>query len=95
MGNTAQTEKRKPPNAGKGRPKGVPNKMTAAAKEAFQLAFDGVGGVDALVEWAQENRTEFFKLYARLIPVEQQHSGEGGSPLRVVIEFPEPAKGDE
>jgi hypothetical protein len=53
----------------KGRPS-TPNKLTKAAKEAFALAFDGIGGVDGLVEWAQANRTDFYKLYARLIPVE-------------------------
>jgi len=63
-------EKRRPPNAGLGRPAGIPNKLTRAAKEAFALAFEGVGGVDALTEWARENLTDFYKLYARLIPVE-------------------------
>ena len=53
-----------------GRPAGIPNKLTRAAKEAFALAFEGVGGVDALTEWARENLTDFDKLYARLIPVE-------------------------
>ena len=53
-----------------GRTKGVPNKTTTAAKEAFSLAFEGIGGVPALIEWAEENRSDFFKLYARLIPVE-------------------------
>ena len=35
------TENRKPPNAGKGRPQGVPNKATAAAREAFAQFVDG------------------------------------------------------
>ena len=56
------------PGPGPGRPVGLPNKMTVAAKEAFNLAFQGLGGVDALIEWGKENRTEFYKLYARLIP---------------------------
>ena len=33
--------KRKPPNAGKGRKKGVPNKSTAAAREAIAAFVDG------------------------------------------------------
>ena len=71
-------------NAGKGRIKGVPNKLTKSAREAFQLAFDGVGGASKLTEWAKDNPTEFFKLYARLIPVE--HVGEGGSgPIATVV----------
>jgi hypothetical protein len=59
----------------KGRPRGVPNKTTASAREAFQLAFDGLGGFQALRDWAKKNPTEFFKLYSRLIPVDMQHSG--------------------
>ncbi len=64
-----------------GRPKGAVNKNTAAAKEAFKLAFEGVDGVDGLIAWAQENRTEFYKLYARLIPTEV--SGPDGAPIQV------------
>lgn len=76
---------RKPPNAGKGRPKGSRNKTTVAAREAFQHAFDGLGGVDSLIVWAQENRTEFYKLFGRLIPVE--HSGEGGGAIPHIHEI--------
>ena len=74
----------KPPNAGKGRPKGSPNKLTKSARDAFALAFEGIGGAEALRRWALENQTEFFKLYARLIPVE--HVGEGGEgPISTVV----------
>ena len=36
------TENKKPPNAGKGRPKGVPNKATAAVKEALAQLAEGM-----------------------------------------------------
>lgn len=49
---------------------GTPNKTTVAAKQAFQMAFDGIGGVDALKTWAAENPTDFFKLFSKLIPVD-------------------------
>jgi len=75
---------RKPPNAGKGRPKGSPNRVTKAAKEAFALAFESLGGVDALSTWARKNPGEFYKLYARLIPTEV--SGEVAVRARLVIE---------
>lgn len=55
---------------GPGRPKGVPNRFTQNAKAALQAAFDGIGGVPKLIEWASENPTDFYKLYAKLIPVE-------------------------
>lgn len=57
-------------NRGKGRKKGVPNKTTKACKEALQLAFDGIGGVPALCTWAAENRTDFYKLWTKLVPQE-------------------------
>jgi hypothetical protein len=78
--------------AGKGKPKtggrqkGKPNKLTSSAKEAFALAFEGIGGVDKLTEWARENPGDFFKLYARLIPAEL--TGANGEPLIPVNEEP-------
>lgn len=66
----------RPPNAGKGRPKGVPNKATAGARAAFQMAFDGLGGAKSLQQWAADNPTEFYRLYARLIPVPVEHAGD-------------------
>jgi len=74
-------------NRGKGRPRGSPNKITSAAKEAFQAAFDGLGGVEALADWARENTTEFYKLYARLIPVEQRLADSDGEALQISVEF--------
>lgn len=63
-----------------GRQKGVPNKFTANAREAFSFAFNDIGGAPALAAWARENQDEFYKLFARLIPVE--HTGEGGGPIK-------------
>jgi hypothetical protein len=53
--------------------------MTIAAREAFQAAFDRIGGVERLSSWAEENPGEFYKLYGRLIPTEI--TGAGGEPL--------------
>lgn len=62
-----------------------PNKMTKSAKEAFAAAFDELGGAKALGEWATENPTEFYKLYARLIPTEV--AGDPTSPLSIRVTF--------
>jgi hypothetical protein len=70
---------------GPGRGKGTLNKSTASAKEAFTLAFKGLGGYEALTKWARDNETEFFKLYARLIPAEVH--GVDGGPLSVVVQI--------
>lgn len=72
-----------------GRPEGAKNKTTLAAKEAFAAAFEGIGGVTALTKWAKDNEQEFFKLYARLIPVEL--SGEVKARITVSDDIP-PAK---
>lgn len=72
---------RKPPNAGKGRKAGTPNKVTRAFKEAVLAAFHELDGVDGLVAWGKENRTEFYKIAARLIPHEVIGPGPDGEHL--------------
>ncbi|GEM_PF-5060579 len=89
------TKTRVPPNlrgrAGKGRPKGAVNKTTRAAREAFMMAAEGIGGVAALTDWAKRNPTEFWKLYARLIPAEHHIGvGEGAEPYEIRVRFVDP-----
>ena len=57
----------------KGRPKGSQNKLTLTAKQAFQAAFDELGGTQGLVKWAKsdpDNLATLYTLYARLIPTD-------------------------
>ena len=58
-----------------GRKKGTPNKLTESARKAFELAFQKMDGAQGLLEWAKDHQTDFYKLYARLIPVNMEHSG--------------------
>lgn len=55
-----------------GRRPGSTNKRTAEVKDALLKAFDELGGVEALVKWGKQarNRTEFYKLWAKLLPTE-------------------------
>jgi hypothetical protein len=52
------------------RPKGSPNKIGAGVKSNVIGVFEKIGGRDAMAEWAKANLTEFYRLYARLIPSE-------------------------
>lgn len=38
------------------------------AADAFQQAFDLIGGIPRLALWADKNPTQFFSLYSKLIP---------------------------
>lgn len=83
------------PNGGNGRPKGYPNKLTKSAKEAFRLAFEDLGGAKALAAWAKDNLTDFYRLYARMIPTEHNIAGTEGAPLNFVLYIPPKAKPQE
>lgn len=67
---TAKKAVKRPPNAGKGRPKGVPNKSTAKIKEAILRAFESVGGQSYLVKVAKDDPKTFCALLARILPAE-------------------------
>jgi hypothetical protein len=68
-----------------GRRKGTPNKSTQSVKEALTAAFEGIGGVEKLIEWSKKerNRAEFYRLWAKLLPT--QITGENGKPIALCI----------
>lgn len=51
-----------------GRALGTQNKVSKLAKANLEEAFVKLGGVAALVKWGKGNKTEFYKIWARLIP---------------------------
>ena len=53
-----------------GRPKGSKNKFTTL-KQAFLDAFEELGGVEGLVEWAEKNshtKEQFYKMITKMLP---------------------------
>lgn len=86
----ADTE-RKPPNAGKGRPKGRPNKVTALLKEAIIEAAEAEGrdgaGKDGLLGYCRRLATEEPRAYATLLGkvLPMQVSAEEGSGAEIVF----------
>lgn len=75
----AGAEKRLPPNAGKGRVKGVPNKITATLKDAILEAANLAGGKAGLVGYlktqAIANPQAFLPLLGKVLPMQVQHEG--------------------
>ena len=55
---------------GPGRPPGMPNRLTTAFRDALRAVYEDIGGNEAFAKWARENRSDFYKICARLIPTE-------------------------
>lgn len=78
----------KPPNAGKGRPKGVPNKANKALKDMILGALEGAGGEQYLQRQADENPTAFLSLIGKVLPTELKNADPGGFVLHVTTGVP-------
>ena len=66
-----------------GRQKGTPNKLTTTFREAVLLTYHNIGGHEAFSNWAAKNRTEFYRIAARLIPAEINDSD--GDRVTVIV----------
>jgi hypothetical protein len=73
--------KRPSGNAGKGRRKGVPNKISAALKDMILGALNDAGGQQYLVEQARENPVAFLTLIGKVLPM--QIAGDPAEPLQI------------
>ena len=80
---------RRPPNAGKGRPKGSLNKTTQSAKEAIAFAAEALGGGQRILEWAQsdpDNEKSFWiSIYPKLLPLQVNADIESNSFSRIEV----------
>ncbi len=89
-------EKRKPPNAGKGRVKGVPNKATADVRACVALIAQNKG--PEVEKWLERGAVgdplgaanTYLKLLEYHIPKLQriEHTGAGGGPVALVQAHP-------
>ena len=65
--------------SGQGRPKGIPNKITADLKAMILGALSDVGGQAYLARQAEDNPGPFLTLIGKVLPL--QVTGEGGGAL--------------
>lgn len=76
----------RPPRAGIGRPKGIPNKSTMLLKDALLLAAEQAGGKEGLVGYlkmqAIKNPGPFMQQLGKILPL--QITGADGGPVLIV-----------
>jgi hypothetical protein len=70
-------------NAGKGRPKGVPNKINRDIKEMVLIALSKAGGAEYLLEQSRTNPSAFLTLVGKVLPL--QLTGSETAPISIRI----------
>ena len=63
----------------------VRNQLSGTAKESIVAVFTRLGGTAAMATWAEANPTEFYRMYARLLPTDLQ---SGGRTIEIIITDP-------
>jgi len=79
-----------------GRPKGSKDKFTSL-KDSFLQAFEGIGGTEAMIDWAQEkkNRKDFYQMIAKMLPNKVEGDLSGKMTVIFKSAIPEPDKPPE
>lgn len=76
-----------PPAAGRGRPKGSPNKVTADVKAMVLEALNGAheqGGAAYLMQQAKDNPNAFLSLVGKVLPMTV--AGDPSNPLEMSLQ---------
>ena len=78
-----------------GKAKGIRQntKSGASVRENLLAVFTRLGGSAAMADWASKNQNEYYRMYARLAPQQQELSGIDGQQLTVeIVRFGEARK---
>lgn len=73
-----------------GRRAGTPNRYTGAFREAVTIVYSEMGGHEAFTRWAKRNKTEFYRIASRLIPVEIKDTSDQRITVIVQRDRPQP-----
>ena len=81
--------KRRPPAAGKGRPKGAVNKNTKELKDMILKALNDAGGVSYLADCAKDPKTAsaFLTLVGKVLPMTIAGTGGNGALVVEITRF--------
>jgi len=70
---------------GRGRPKGVPNKVNGTLKDMILQSLSEVGGVSYLVAQSSKNPTAYLALIGKVLPLQVKQDGNEPMVPAVVI----------
>ena len=59
-----------------GRTKGTKNKIGQDVKNSLLFVYETIGGDKSFSDWAKQEKTEFYKMYSKLLPTEMEHTGD-------------------
>ena len=77
-----------PPNAGKGRKAGVPNKLTGDVKAMILGALEQAGGQTYLAEQAEQNPGAFMALVGKVLPKDLKVDAQGNMTFTILTSVP-------
>jgi hypothetical protein len=87
-------KKRKmPPNAGKGRKAGVPNKVTGDVKAMILGALEQAGGQAYLADQAEQNPGAFMALVGKVLPKDLKVDQQGNMTFTILTHVPDAEPG--
>ncbi len=81
-----------PPNAGKGRVKGVPNKINRDVREMVLMALSSLGGHKYLIDKAESHPAAFMALLSRILPMQVTGADGGDIKTSITVTFVEPTQ---
>jgi len=82
-----------PPNAGKGRKAGVPNKVTGDVKAMILGALEQAGGQQYLADQAEQNPGAFMALVGKVLPKDLKVDQQGNMTFTILTHVPDAEPG--